>query len=196
MLKPLLGAACVLTLLLAGSALAQVQLPPGTQIRPGPSLPPGTPTPTIPLAIACNVDPAIVSVTLTKGSRARQVRIRYEIRNLGRSAWASGANQQGAHLVAHNGNTGRDFTNHRPLPGATPAGARMTLFTSPFINEAFDDFEFGGHLDLAITYDPDIVIDGNACNDDANAANNHLRIENAAILGFMRGAARSQTFRP
>jgi|CXWL01.1.fsa_nt_gi hypothetical protein len=179
---------------MAGSALAQVQLPPGTQITPAPRfpLPPGTPLPTIPAA--CHVDPAIVSITLTKGALRGQVRISYEIRNLGRSAWRSGANQQGAHLIAHNGNTGTDFINHRPLPGAAAAGARMTLYTSPLINNAFDDFEFGGHVDLSIGYDPDIAIDGNTCNDDANAANNRKRIENAAILGFMRGTARTQRF--
>ena len=192
MFKSVFSATCAAALIMVGSAVAQIQLPPGTPINPGPSLPPGTPLPTIPMA--CQVDPAIVRITLTKGAQRGQVRISYEIRNLGRSAWRSGANQQGAHLIAHNGNTGTDFVSHRPLPAAAAAGARMTLYASPMINNAFDDFEFGGHVDLSIGYDPDIAIDGNTCNDDANAANNHKRIENAAILGFMRGTARTQTF--
>jgi len=183
----------------AVGASAQQRLPQGTQvlpgpILPGPRLPPEVLTPTIPSA--CQVDPAIRSVTLTKGSRPLQVRISYEIVNAGRSTWTSGANQQGANLVARNGNTGRDFTSYQRLAARAAAGGSMLRFTSPMIDNAFDNFEFGGHVDLTIGYDPDILIDGNNCNDDSNNGNNRLRIENAEILGFMRGTARSQTFRP
>jgi len=57
-----------------------------------------------PVAVwTCDVDPSIVGVTLTKGARPGEVRISYEIANTGGSAWRSGANQQGVHLVAVNG---------------------------------------------------------------------------------------------
>lgn len=164
-------------------------------VRPGPAVPPLKPMPGL-LPAVCVVDPAIVSVTLTKGARRGQVRISYVIVNTGASTWRSGANQQGAHLRAVNGNTGGVFSSDRPLPGTAAAGAVMQRFTTPTIENAFDDFEFGGHVELAITYDPDILIDGNRCNDDANTANNTFRIENGDILAFMNGAATTRTFRP
>jgi len=64
----------------------------------------------------------------------------------------------------------------------------MQRFTTPLIRNAFDDFEFGGHVALSISYDPDIFIDGNRCNDDSNAGNNTFRIETGEILAFMNGA--------
>ncbi len=185
-------ASVIATVSIAASAMAGPIAPKG--IIPAHPLPAGTTFPG--LSLTCTVDPAIVSVTLTKGARRGQVRISYEIRNLGRSTWRSGANQQGAHLRAVNGNTGGVFSSDRPLPGTAAAGAVMQRFTTPMIENAFDDFEFGGHVELAITYDPDILIDGNRCNDDANTANNTFRIENGDILAFMNGAATSRTFRP
>lgn len=190
-----IGAVCAFALTLAAAAAAQDRLPSGIQAAPR-QLPPGATLrgPVLQLE-RCQVDPAVVSVTLTKGSRRGQVRVSYEVVNLGRSAWASGARQQGVNLLAHNGNTGRDYRNHRALTGRAGPGATMLRFASPYINNAFDDFEFGGHVEVAISYDPDIYIDGNDCNDDSNAANNTFRIENDDILGFMRGSATSQTFR-
>ncbi len=196
-MKSKFGAICAMALLtLAGSAAAQVTLPPGTQITPQQQLPlpRGGWRPTLPAL--CQVDPAIVSVTLTKGTAARSVTISYEVRNLGRSAWTSGANQQNVGIVARNANTGRAFRASQNLPGAAAAGARMLAFTTPAIPEAFDDFEWGGTVDVIIGYDPDIYIDSNDCNDDSNSANNRVHIDYAVILGFMRGTARTQTFRP
>ncbi|MDO9222911.1 MAG: hypothetical protein Q7U20_04270 [Caulobacter sp.] len=192
MFKSIVSVASVIaTVSIAASAMAGPITP--KTFQPGPVLPAGATLPGF--TLGCVVDPAIVSVTLTKGARRGQVRISYVITNAGSSAWRSGANQQGAHLRAVNGNTGGVFASDRPLPGSAGAGAVMQRFTSPMINNAFDDFEFGGHLELAITYDPDILIDGNRCNDDANADNNTLRIENGDILAFMNGAATSRTFR-
>lgn len=190
-----IGAVCAFTTLLTGTALAQDRLPSGIQIAP-PQLPAGVlPRGDFRLPVRCQVDPAVASVTLTKGSRRGQVSVSYEIVNQGRSAWASGARQQGVNLSAHNGNTGRTYRNHRILPGSAAAGGTMLRFSSPYISNAFDDFEFGGHVDVSISYDPDIYIDGNDCNDDSNSANNRVRIENADILDFMRGTATSRTFR-
>ena len=148
-----------------------------------------------PRPVACDVDPMISSVTLTKGAGRGQVSVSYEVVNAGRTAWTSGPRQQGVNLVAHNGNTGRDFRNHQAMTGMAGAGASMVRYDSPMISNAFDDFEFGGHVDVAITYDPDIAIDGDRCNDDRAYSNNTLRIDNSAILGFMRGTQTRQTFR-
>lgn len=185
-------AGVVATASIASSAMAGPITPRG--VTPAYSLPAGATLPT--LSLYCTVDPAIVSVTLTKGARRGQVQISYEVVNAGASAWRSGSNQQGVHLKAVNANTGGVFSSDRALTGSAGAGAVMQRFTTPMINNAFDDFEFAGSLDLRIGYDPDILIDGNRCNDDADTGNNVVHLDNGDILGFMNGPARSQTFRP
>lgn len=193
MFKSIVSVAGVIaTISIAASATAGPITP--KTFQPSHPLPAGTTFPAA--ALFCTVDPTIVSVTLTKGARRGQVSISYEIANAGASAWRSGANQQGVHLRAVNANTGGVFALDRPLTGAAAAGATMQRFTTPVINNAFDDFEFAGSLDLQIGYDPDILIDGNRCNDDANTGNNVVHLDNGDILGFMNGAARTQTFRP
>lgn len=193
MFKTIVSVASVIaTVSIAATAMAGPITPKG--VTPVHKLPDGFVRPGI--ALGCVVDPTIASVTLTKGARRGEVRISYVIVNAGASAWRSGANQQGVHLRAVNGNTGGVFSSDRPLTGSAAAGAVMQRFTSPMIRNAFDDFEFGGHVELAVTYDPDIYIDGNRCNDDSNADNNTVRIENGEILAFMNGAATSRTFRP
>lgn len=183
-------ASVIATVSIAASAMAGPIAPKG--VTPAHPLPAGTTLPGF--TLGCFVDPSIVSVTLTKGARRGQVRISYVVANAGSSAWRSGANQQGVHLRAVNANTGGVFASDRPLTGAAAAGATMQRFTTPMIDNAFDDFEFAGSLDLRIGYDPDILIDGNGCNDDGNTANNEFLLDNGEILGFMNGAARSRTF--
>lgn len=192
-----IGAVCAFATLLTGAAVAQERLPSGILPIPGARLPAGAmPRDLTPLRpVRCQVNPGVASVTLTKGSRRGQVSVSYEVVNRGRSAWSSGPRQQGVQLVAQNGNTGRAYRNHQAMPGSASAGGTMLSFSSPFINNAFDDFEFGGHVDVSISYDPDIYIDGNTCNDDSTTANNQVRIENADILAFMQGTATSRTFR-
>lgn len=190
-----IGAVCAFTTVLAGAALAQDRLPANIEAVPGGRLPAGATPRIFPGVTArCPVNPGVASVTLTKGSRRGQVSVSYEIVNQGRGAWSSGPRQQGVQLVAQNGNTGRAYRNHQRMPGSAAAGGTMLRFSSPYINNAFDDFEFGGHVDVSISYDPDIYIDGNNCNDDSSSTNNQVRIENAEILAFMRGSAASRTF--
>lgn len=163
---------------------------PVAPVKPGPSLPEPRFTP-----LACAVDPAVASITLTKGSRPGQVRISYEIVNRGRSAWRSGEGQQLVALRAVNNDTGRAFTSSAALAARAAAGGVMQRFLSPFIDNAFDTFEFGGEVEVAIAYDPDILIDGNRCNDDANTANNTARVSTDQVMAFLGGAATSRTFR-
>jgi len=192
MFKTIVSVASVIaTVSIAASALAGPITP--RVVGPIATLPAGARLPA-PLLI-CDVDPSIVSVTLTKGARRGQVQISYVIANAGASSWRSGANQQGVHLQAVNANTGGVFSSDRALTRAAAARAPIQRFTTPAIHNASDDFEFAGHLDLRIGYDPDILIDGNRCNDDADTANNTFRLENGDILAFMNGAARSQTYR-
>lgn len=194
------GAVCAAVCLTGAVAQAQTyRIADNARVLPERTLPGNARLPDLrgvtPRPVACDVDPMISSVTLTKGARRGQVSVSYEVVNAGRTAWTSGPRQQGVNLVAHNGNTGRAFRNHQAMTGMAGAGASMVRYDSPMISNAFDDFEFGGHVDVAITYDPDIAIDGNRCNDDRTYSNNTLRIDNSAILGFMRGTASRQTFR-
>lgn len=193
MFKTIVSVASVIaTVSIAASAMAGPIAPKG--VTPAFQLPPGSTLPTA--VLYCTVDPSIVSVTLTKGARRGQVQISYTIANAGSSAWRSGANQQLVHLRAVNANTGGTFVLDRTLTGTAAAGATMARVTTPMINNAFDDFEFAGSLDVAISYDPDILIDGNRCNDDADTGNNVVHLDNGDILSFMNGAARTRTFTP
>ncbi len=187
------------SLIIAAAVVLSASGPVFAQIQPVKPIPRPVPTPrftpkVLPTLKTCRVDPAIASVTLTKGTRARQVQIAYRVVNRGSTAWVSGANQQNVNLTAHNANTNSYYRNTQRLTGNAAAGATMLSWTSPFIDNAFDDFEFAGDLTVQIGYDPDILLDSNTCNDDVNSANNRVTIDNGAILGFLKGTARSKTF--
>jgi len=152
--------------------------------------PPRTP------ALVCHPDPAITSVTLTKGKYPLGVTVSYPVTHVALTPWHSAPNQQNLTLTAHNANTNQTYANIQRVPADMPARSVMLEFTTPMIKDAFDNFEFGGYLDLRIGYDPDILLDSNPRNDDSNAASNHFRLENSDILGFMKGPKRTQTYRP
>ncbi|MBX9575240.1 MAG: hypothetical protein K2X07_06340 [Caulobacteraceae bacterium] len=194
-------------LLVAGAVLAfstpvaaqeHLRLPAGTRIDP--TAGPGNISSFQPRGgfvirdAACHVDPAIGAVTLTKGGGG-DVSISYEVLNRGRQAWASGPRQQQVTVRVTNANTGRTFTETEALAEAAAPRGGMGRFTTPMIRNAFDDFEFGGDVEVEIGYDPDITIDGNRCNDDAATANNVLRVSNAQVSAFLGSTARSRTFR-
>lgn len=196
-----IGAVCAFTTMLAGTAVAQERLPlqrlpqdlgPIAQDR----LPSGVTTRDLsPLRPQrCQVDPAVASVTLTKGRQPTAVSVSYEIVNRGRSAWASGPRQQVVQLAITNSSSGRARRFSRTLTDSAGAGATMLTYNSITVANAFDT-EFAGTVEVAIVYDPDIAIDGNPCNDDSNSGNNQLRIDSAEILAFMQSTATSRTFR-
>jgi hypothetical protein len=190
-------ASVIATVSIAASALAGPITPQSIKplpYRPSPTLlGPVFPGPA-PLAI-CDVDPAIASITLTKGARAGDVRVTYEVVNRGRAAWRSGAGQQVVLVKTVNGNTGETFDLNRALPTSAGSGATMQRGATPMIAHAFDSFEFGGTVDVSVVYDPDIYIDGNACNDDRRSGNNTASIDAASVFAFVSGAATSRTFR-
>jgi hypothetical protein len=162
--------------------------------RPGPVLPgPVLPGPVLPAI--CDVDPAVASITLTKGARQGEVRISYEIVNRGRSAWRSGSGQQVVSLKAVNGNTGETYDLDRALTTSAAGGATMLRASTPMLSYPFDTFEFGGTVDVAIAYDPDILIDANCCNDDRRSGNNTASIDSATVFAFVKGSATTRTFR-
>ncbi len=192
-----IGAVCAFaTVLAAGTAAAQERLPINIDPLPSGRLPAGfTQRDLSPLRpVRCQVDPAVASVTLTKGRQPTAVSVSYEIVNRGRSAWASGPRQQVAQLAITNSSSGRARQFSRNLTDSAGAGATMLTYNSITVANAFDT-EFAGTVEVAIVYDPDIAIDGNACNDDSNSGNNQLRIDSAEVLAFMQSTATSRTFR-
>jgi hypothetical protein len=145
-------------------------------------------------AIACAVDPAITRITLSKGKSPGSVRVTVDTRNMGRSAWSSGPRQQVLSLSVRNGNTGAVSAHSWPLAASAAAGASMGSFTTPMITNAFDSFEFRGIVNASISYDPDIRIDGNACNDDSNAANNVKDVTDGQVADFLASKSSSMGF--
>lgn len=134
---------------------------------------------------ACTVDPAITRITLIKGKAPGSVRVTIETRNYGAGAWRSGSRQQMLSLSVRNGNSGAVSAHSWPLAVSAAAGASMGNFTTPMIADAFDSFEFRGTVSASISYDPDIRIDGNACNDDSNAANNVKNVSDSQVADFL-----------
>ncbi|MGD9981306.1 MAG: hypothetical protein AB7H66_08060 [Hyphomonadaceae bacterium] len=189
MRKLLLGAGLAVALLSGGAA---AQLPQGPIVQP--QLPPGTPTPQI--QPTCMVDLAITSIRLNKLSQPGSATVEVEVTNLGPSTWNSAAGQQQVNLVVHNNNTNNDFTLSVPFGGRRVArNGRAALVRSPAIANAFDAHEFAGTVQASLAFDPDIAIDGNACNDDRNAANNSFGLTTEQVWGFLSGTPRTQLFR-
>jgi hypothetical protein len=172
--------------LAAGTAVAQQALPKGyrmhkpfVQTTPAPRLTPGVVAP-------CRANPAIRSLTLTKvGGDPRKIQATIEVVNSSRDSWRSGPSQQNVTLTLTNGSSNRKYTVTRPLPGNAAPGAVMLRYTTPVVTDAFDTFEFSGSADVQISYDPDIAIDGNSCNDDANPADNRKQLDWRSIAPFL-----------
>ena len=181
--------------LLAASLAAALSLGAASAQVPGGAITPARPDLRIRPACGGRVDLAITSATLFKLARPGSVRVEFDIYNLGPGEWNSGA-QQVANLVAHNGASGRDYTMTSVPVGARrfAAGERVAHVVSTPINGAFDPLEFGGTVQMTLSFDPDILLDSNPCNDDANPANNTFAIDSAGVQSFLSDAAPSRTF--
>jgi len=149
--------------------------------------------------LMCAPDPAIESVTLTKlfvpghPERPTGVTVSYVVRNKG-LRWNDPAGAiGGVYFTTHNA-TRDTFSIHQNLPVAAAPGAVMVSYTSPTIGPDFGADEFVGFVDVRLLYNPDDNLDGNPCNDDQNANNNVVRIEDGALTGFLFGHDVSKTF--
>lgn len=147
-----------------------------------------------PPKLTCNVDLAIGPVTLSKGKTPGSVTVAVETRNLGSSAWRSGSNQQTLTVVVKNGNTGNASNHSWTLPGLGAAGSRLAINVTPLIADAFDTFEFSGSVEARISYDPDILLDSNACNDDRNSSNNVKVVSSKQVAEFLGGTTTARTY--
>lgn len=186
------------SMILAASAVALLAGTVAAAQQPGQSQPTGqraykpvirtTPTaaPTPRGPIVCKVDPAVRAITLTKvGGNKRRIQATIEVVNLGPDTWRSGPRQQTVTLTLRNGNTGGVYTRSFPLRSPAARGAVMLRHTTPVLNDPFDTFEFAGTAEVSIAYDPDIAIDGNKCNDDANSGNNGKKLVTSDIQAFL-----------
>jgi len=183
--KPLFAASLAAALSL-GAASAQVSSGAITPVRPD-----------LRIRAACggSVDLAITSATLFKLARPGSARVEFDIYNLGPGEWNSGA-QQVANLVVHNGASGHDYTmTSVPIGGRRfAAGERVGHVVSPPVNSAFDPLEFAGTVQMTLSFDPDILLDSNPCNDDSNPANNTFAIDSAGVQSFLTDGAPAHTF--
>jgi hypothetical protein len=99
------------------------------------------------------------------------------IRNVGAGAWSSGRGQQVASLKRTGATlASRDFTRLSPGDGFTLTG-RMSVHAAE---------EFPPNLELSISYDPDIRIDGNPANDDCRMGNNSRRLSGSELMNRLR----------
>lgn len=140
-----------------------------------------------PPIVKCLGDPAISRINLIKGAAPGSVTVTVETRNQGTGAWRSRAGQQVLSVMVRNGNTGAVSRHSWPLHARAEAGASMGTYGTPLIRDAFDTFEFRGTVEARISYDPDILIDGNNCNDDRNMANNVRRVSDSEVGRFLAG---------
>lgn len=147
----------------------QIQLPP-ERIRP---------------VIVCT-DPAAVEIRVSNvRTRPDGAATIYDfdvvgtVRNIGITPWSSGRNQQSANL-AFGGRVvaWRDFTA-LAVGASVSLRSRMSLYASD---------EFPPSVELSITYDPDIAIDGNRGNDDCRLGNNTRRLSGSELLGLAAGS--------
>jgi hypothetical protein len=143
------------------------------------------------LRLARGIDPAAHAIQFRVLSRSTQFRGRVEIsatlKNVGTSAYQSRAGAQAAYLYetplgSRNKRlvTSRDFTQLNPGQEVKLTYIRNWDRSSPA------EGEFPPTYELKIVYDPDIAIDGNPQNDDANRGNNQRTRSGTAINQLFR----------
>lgn len=149
-----------------------------------PKLPLPAPTFRTPALLRC-IDPAATSVDFAMVSRTSQfagrVRITGKVKNVGNSAYESGPRQQTAQL-------------YEIVPGARPRLVATTAFQNLAPNtEVAVSFvrdwnasspaegEFPPSYRVVVSYDPDILLDGNTKNDDCRTNNNTLERSGSAL---------------
>jgi hypothetical protein len=186
MLKTVAGAGALLFLTM-NAVMAQTPTTPITPVRPS-----------ITQRLIC-ADPAIRSLTLTKGAQPGEIQFSFEVVNVGGGPWVDSIYGNVDLIVI--GSNGRDRPSLRfvqRLPARAETGARMVSFTSAMVSFAFDtsdDFR-GGSVELIITLGPTITRLPRAALCPNHAANDRLVISHAEGRAFMESADRTRTYRP
>ena len=99
------------------------------------------------------------------------IKVEGVVKNVGRNRYESGAEQQAAYLYEDNG-TGRLQLKATKVFQNLNVGEQVKV---DFLVTHSKSNEFPSAYILVIGFDPDIYIDGNLKNDDANTANNRIR---------------------
>ena len=157
--------------------LGKARILPGRQIQ----LPPERIQP----LIVCT-DPAAAEIRVSNVRTRRDgAAIIYDfdvvgtVRNIGVTAWSSGRDQQSANLTLGSRTVARRDFPALAAGGSVSLRSRMSLHGSD---------EFPPSVELWITYDPDIFIDGNRGNDDCRLGNNTRRLSGSELLGLAAGS--------
>ena len=122
---------------------------------------------------AHRIDFSIVQRTSQFAGRVKIVGV---VKNVGQAAYESGPNQQDMYIYENNRLVARQpFHNLAPGQEVTVQHERAWNSSSPA------EGEFPPAYKLAVSYDPDIYIDGNPKNNDCRSANNQKERSGADI---------------
>jgi hypothetical protein len=136
-------------------------------------------------AAVCAPDLTITRIALTRSGPTRSVvRVSVEVRNIGTGSFVSDPRQAGVSALLTNGNTNGRVTLNLGSISQIRSGATQVL-TDISADMPFDTFEFGGEVQASINYDPDILLDGQPCNDDRVYPNNAFSISNDRIRAWL-----------
>ena len=103
-----------------------------------------------------------------------QVRITGHIKNVGNANFSSSLGQQVAYLSERPlGTTTETIMASANLPAVINAGDEVTF---SYVKNWDTTIEFQNDVILRVSYDPDILVDGNANNDDTNSTNNVMTL--------------------
>ncbi len=145
----------------------------------------------MPRPVVCLPDLAITQIILTRSGPTRSVvSVSVEVKNIGTGSFVSDPRQAGVSAVLTNGNTNAR-TNLNLGSIAELSGGASRIYNGLSTTMPFDTFEFGGEVSANIGYDPDILIDGQPCNDDRVFANNAFMINNDTIRAWL-GSTRNR----
>jgi hypothetical protein len=174
-------------------AVAQVTIDPSAMTAM-PKLMPGT---VAALNPPCTrVDLGISSVRIDK-LEGGNYSATYEIRSFGPDAWKSSPSQAGSIITTAATSKRNASSLDTPITLVGGAGAVQTITSGRY---GVDYARRGSRqevkytLDIAITFDPDILNDGNTCNDDAQVQNNSFYLGSKLDEFLYRSRERSMTF--
>ncbi len=111
------------------------------------------------------------------------VRIDGVVKNTGGLNYTSGPNQQAVLLYEDNGGRPR-LVATRVFQNLTPGQEVKVSYTRTWGKSSPAEGEFPPKYILIISFDPDIYIDGNDNNDDANTGNNRMEKSGSEINGM------------
>ncbi|MFN8353277.1 MAG: hypothetical protein U0Y10_02420 [Spirosomataceae bacterium] len=117
------------------------------------------------------IDPSItdISFVLIKQNTGDKIRVTVTLKNVGLKHYQSNANQQNVQLWEEYSSANRKIVKVFPFQNLNGGASLTFVYERPAL-KASD--EFPPNYTATIVYDPDIRMDNNVNNDDANLGNN------------------------